>query len=294
MILRMRTCSFAILMTALAAIGLLASGPAQAQAYPERPIRLIVPFPAGGATDTMARLVAQGLQAKLGQNVVIENPGGAGGTIGTRQAAFAAADGYTLLITAATAPRQRAPLLYKLDYDPVKAVRSGRDRRHRPAGDGGRRHRLPINTVQELVAIRQGQSGQARTTARRSGSARISSWSCSRSRAGTDIVHVPYRGGAPMITDLLRRPNPDDGQRQVGAAAAYPGRQDARARRHRRRRAWPGCPGCRRWWRLGYLRCALRHACSAWWRRPARRPRSSTGSTAPSPMACDRRRAGEL
>src|SRR5438477_3649571 len=73
-----------------------------AQSYPERPIKLIVPFPAGGATDTSARLLTQALAARLGQTIVIENQGGAGGTIGARAVANASPDGYTLLMVAAT------------------------------------------------------------------------------------------------------------------------------------------------------------------------------------------------
>ena len=98
----------------------LATGAAHAQRYPDRPIKLVVPFPAGGATDTIARLVAQRLQASLGQAIVIENQGGAGGTIGTRQVARSVPDGYTLLMgSIGTFGSQ--PLLYRLDYDPYKA-----------------------------------------------------------------------------------------------------------------------------------------------------------------------------
>src|SRR5262249_57412581 len=95
-------------------------GAATAQAYPDRPIKLVVPFPAGGATDTSARLVAQRLQASLGQTIVIENQGGAGGTIGTRQVARAVPDGYTLLMgSIGTFGSQ--PLLYRLDHRPFNA-----------------------------------------------------------------------------------------------------------------------------------------------------------------------------
>src|SRR5215470_7696564 len=93
---------------------------AQAQTYPVKPIRLVVPFPAGGATDTTARLVAQRLQLGLGQTVVVENQGGAGGTIGARQVATATPDGYTIMM-GSVGTFGSHPLLYKLDYDPVKA-----------------------------------------------------------------------------------------------------------------------------------------------------------------------------
>src|SRR5437764_14741357 len=107
------------MLSTLLAIWLSAAAIAHAQSYPNRPIKLVVPFPAGGATDTSSRLVAQQMQARLGQTVVIENQGGAGGTIGTRQVAHAAPDGYTLLMgSIGTFGSQ--PLLYKLDYDPHK------------------------------------------------------------------------------------------------------------------------------------------------------------------------------
>src|SRR4051794_7703822 len=85
---------------------------AQAQTYPDKPIKLVVPFPAGGATDTTARLVAQSLQSGLGQTVVVENQGGAGGTIGSRQVAHAAGDGYTLLMVAVGNTFGSQPVLY--------------------------------------------------------------------------------------------------------------------------------------------------------------------------------------
>ena len=104
------------ILSAVAAIAITAgtAGHAFAQSYPDRTIKLVVPFPPGGATDTTARLVAQRLQLGLGQSVIIENQGGAGGTIGSKQVAGAAPDGYTLLMgTIGTFGSQ--PLLYKLD-----------------------------------------------------------------------------------------------------------------------------------------------------------------------------------
>src|SRR5215468_689362 len=98
----------------------LAHTQSRAQSYPVKPIKLVVPFPAGGATDTAARLVAQRLQLGLGQTVVIENQGGAGGSIGARQVATAAPDGYTLMMGSLSTFGTH-PVLYKLDYDPMKA-----------------------------------------------------------------------------------------------------------------------------------------------------------------------------
>src|SRR5262245_56584748 len=105
----------------LSAVLCLAAAAAAAQSYPVKPIRLVVPFPAGGPTDTAARLVGQALQARIGQTVGVENQGGAGGTIGARQVANAPADGYTLMMIAVANTFGTQPVLYKLDFDPMKA-----------------------------------------------------------------------------------------------------------------------------------------------------------------------------
>jgi tripartite-type tricarboxylate transporter receptor subunit TctC len=200
--IRMRLVSAAALMTGVLAAGLgaLPVGTVHAQTYPERSIRLIVPFPAGGATDTMARLVAQALQGKLGQNVVIENQGGAGGTIGARQAAFANPDGYTLLMVA-NSTFGTSPLLYKLDYDPVKAfvpvATAAIDRQVMVANPS-----VPVKTVQELVQYAKANPGKLNYGSA-IGIGPHFIMELFKIKTGTDIVHVPYRGGAPMITDLL-------------------------------------------------------------------------------------------
>ena len=105
----------------LSAVLMLATaGHAAAQQYPSKPIKLVVGFPAGGATDTTARLIASRMQAALGQTIVVENIGGAGGSIAAKQVAIAPADGYTLMMTS-TGSFGTMPRLYKLDYDPMKA-----------------------------------------------------------------------------------------------------------------------------------------------------------------------------
>src|SRR5215468_11059116 len=165
----------------------------RAQSYPERPIKLVVPFPAGGATDTTARLVAQGLQASLGQTIVVENQGGAGGTIGTRQVARAAADGYTLLMgSIGTFGSQ--PLLYKLDYDPHKAfvpvaitVVDKIVLVVRPS--------LPVKTIQELVREAKANPGKlSYGNAIGIGPQLVAE--LFKVKSGANIVHIPYRGGA--------------------------------------------------------------------------------------------------
>src|SRR5712692_2556009 len=116
------TVSVRVVLSAIVALALNAgmAGLVRAQGYPDRTIKLVVPFPAGGATDTTARLVAQRLQLGLGQSVIIENQGGAGGTIGSKQVAGAAPDGYTLLMGSIGTFGSQT-LLYKLDYDPHNA-----------------------------------------------------------------------------------------------------------------------------------------------------------------------------
>jgi tripartite-type tricarboxylate transporter receptor subunit TctC len=178
-----------------------AVGLAHAQSsYPDRPIKLVVPFPAGGATDTAARLVAQRLQIGLGQTVIIENQGGAGGTIGAKQVAAAAPDGYTLMM-GSVGTFGSHPVLYKLDYDPMKAfapvATAVIDKSVLVAGPA-----LKVKTIQELVQYAKANPGKLNYgNAIGIGPHFIAEMF--KIKAGVSIVHIPYRGGAPMITDLL-------------------------------------------------------------------------------------------
>ena len=188
------------LFAAVLASVLSAGTSAHAQSYPNRTIKLVVPFPAGGATDNAARLVAQRLQGSLGQSVIIENQGGAGGTIGTRQAAGAAPDGYTLLM-ASIGTFGSMPLLYKLDFDPQRAfapvATAVIDKSAlvvRPS--------LPVKTIGELVAYAKAHPGQL-TYGSAIGIGPHFIVELFKIRSGTDIVHIPYRGGAPMVADLV-------------------------------------------------------------------------------------------
>jgi tripartite-type tricarboxylate transporter receptor subunit TctC len=177
------------------------AGVALAQTYPQKPIKLVVPFPAGGATDTAARVVAQGLSSKLGHAVIIENQGGAGGTIGARQVASAVPDGYTLLMAGPSITLGIAPLIYKLDYDPREAFAPvasvAFDRVAMVVTPS-----LSINTVQELVQYAKANPGRLNYGSA-IGIVPHFIAEVFKRRTGTDIVHVPYRGGAPVIADLL-------------------------------------------------------------------------------------------
>ena len=152
---------------------------ARAQQYPLKPIKLVVGFPAGGATDTTARLIAQRMQASLGQTIVVENIGGAGGSIAAKQVVAAPADGYTLMMTTAN-QSGTMPQLYKLDYDPVKAfvpvATLVLDQNVLVVGPS-----WPVTTVQEMV--RRPRLPPANSiTAPPSVSGRISCSSCSSAR----------------------------------------------------------------------------------------------------------------
>src|SRR5262245_60661144 len=174
---------------------------ATAQVYPEKPIRLVAPFPAGGPTDTSARIVAQGLSARIGQPVVLENHAGAGGTIATRQVATANPDGYTLLMVAAANTFGTAPLLYKLDFDPIRAFTPVAtvvvDKQVMVANLA-----LPVKTVQDLVRHAQASPGQLNYGAA-IGIGPHFLMELFKRKTAIDIVHVPYRGSAPIISDLL-------------------------------------------------------------------------------------------
>jgi tripartite-type tricarboxylate transporter receptor subunit TctC len=188
------------LFAAIFASTLSASSAIHAQSYPNRTIKLLVPFPAGGATDNAARLVAQRLQADLGQSVIIENQGGAGGTIGTKQAAGAAPDGYTLLM-ASIGTFGSQPLLYKLDFDPQRAFTPVAtvviDKGALVIGPS-----LRVKTIGELVQYAKAHPGKL-TYGSSIGIGPHFIAELFKIRSGTDFVHIPYRGGAPVIADLI-------------------------------------------------------------------------------------------
>ncbi len=173
---------------------------AHAQPYPSKPIKLVVGFPAGGATDTTARLIAQRMQTTLGQTVVVENLGGAGGSIAAKQVAAAPADGYTLMMTT-TSAFGTMPQLYKLDYDPVKAFVPVAtlvvDKGVLVAGPS-----WPVTTVQEMVAQAKAAPGKFNYGSA-IGIGPHFVFELFKRKAAVDITHVPYRGGGPMITDLI-------------------------------------------------------------------------------------------
>ena len=172
----------------------------QAQAFPTKPIKLVVPFPPGGATDTTARLISQQLQMRLGQSVIIENQGGAGGSIGAKQVANATPDGHTLLMSSASTFGTH-PVLYRLDYDPLKAfapvATAVVDKLVLVAGPA-----LAVNNVHELVAYAKAHPGEL-NYGNAIGIGPHFTAEMFKIKSGANIQHIPYRGGAPMIADLV-------------------------------------------------------------------------------------------
>ncbi|MGO4764037.1 Bug family tripartite tricarboxylate transporter substrate binding protein [Cupriavidus sp. 2KB_3] len=170
--------------------------------YPTKPIRLIVPYPAGGLTDTLARQVADGLSKRLGQTVVVENKGGAGGIIGTDFVAKSAPDGYTLLMTIPGPITSNIALYKKLPYDPRTDLR--------PLSDIAMARTVltvnptvPAKTVKELLTYAQQSPGKLRMGSWGPGTLPHTIQAYMDKTYGVDILHVPYRGEGPLVTDLL-------------------------------------------------------------------------------------------
>lgn len=175
---------------------------ASAQTYPSRPIRLVVPFPAGGTTDILAREVGQRLTLSFGQSVVIDNRPGAGGNIGSDLVAKSAPDGYTLLMgtvgTHAINPSLYARMPYDnvKDFAPVILVASVPNVLEVTPS-------LPVNSVRELIKLAKEKPGQINFASSGSGTSIHLSGELFKTMAGVDMTHIPYKGSAPAITDLI-------------------------------------------------------------------------------------------
>ena len=175
---------------------------ALAQGYPSKPIHLIVPFPPGGPTDIVGRLVAQKLSEGFGQPVVVDNRPGAGGTVGSTAAAKAAADGYTLLY-GSTSTLAIAPSLYHdLAYDPRSAF-APISLVSRGAIIAAVNAQVPARTLQEFIALAKKTPGTLSYASAGSGTPPHLAAELFKSIAVVDLLHVPYKGGAPAINDLV-------------------------------------------------------------------------------------------
>ena len=182
-------------------LGLAPAAAAQTASWPTQPIRMVVAFPPGGATDVIGRLLAQGLTAELGQNVIVENRGGASGIIGSDSVAKATPDGYTLLF----APSSHATLseLYaSLPFDPVRDFT--------PIATVARTPYILVvhpgvsaENVQELLAIARAHPGEIAYASTGMGTAQHLAGEVLRRTASVDILHVPYRGSGAVRSDLL-------------------------------------------------------------------------------------------
>jgi tripartite-type tricarboxylate transporter receptor subunit TctC len=174
---------------------------AAAQHYPNRPIRLVVPFPAGGPNDIIGRLVAQKLGDTLGQQMVVDNRAGAGGNIGTDLVAKSPADGYTLL-SGGMGSLIMNPIIDKVPYDtlrdfaPVILMASAPNVLVTHPS-------LPVRDVKGLIALARAHPGQLNYGSGGVGSTPHLSGALFNSMTGVNIVHIPYKGNAPAITDLL-------------------------------------------------------------------------------------------
>jgi tripartite-type tricarboxylate transporter receptor subunit TctC len=197
----MQVLSRRIAWLALAAAAWAAPWHAQAQAYPEHPVRFVVPYPPGGGTDVIARIVQGKLQTALGQNIVIDNKGGAGGSVGTDIVAKAQPDGYTVLFTLNS--HTVNPAIYaKLPFDTLKDFE--------PVGTVASLPQIlvahpqfPANNVAELIALAKAKPGTLAYASVGVGSPGHLAGELFKLRTGTQLTHVPYRGGGPAVTDVM-------------------------------------------------------------------------------------------
>ena len=188
--------------TFAALVLLLVAGTCAAQSYPTKPIRFIVPFPVGGVADVFARVIGQKLNDAWGQPVVVENRAGAGGNIGAEAVAKAPPDGYMLVMGSIGTHAVNVSLFKKMPYDPVKDFA--------PVAlvleaDGllVLHPSVPANTVRELIALAKARPGQIAYASAGNGTAGHLAGELFKSMAQVDMVHVPYKGNVPAITDLM-------------------------------------------------------------------------------------------
>jgi tripartite-type tricarboxylate transporter receptor subunit TctC len=175
---------------------------AQAQSWPAKPIRLIVPFPPGGGNDTIARAVGTELAKPLGQQIVIDNRAGAGGTIGADLAAHSPPDGYTLFLAGVASHGINPVLNPKLPYDPVRDFAPVSLLASAPLIVVVHPS-LPVKSIKDLIALAKARPGALNFASNGSGGSSHMAGEMFNAMAGVKIVHVPYRGLAPALTDLL-------------------------------------------------------------------------------------------
>ncbi len=190
------------LTSALTALALLVSSQTALAVYPERPLRLIVPFPAGGAADMMARGLAQKMSDQLGRQVVIDNRGGAGGTIAAEAVIEAPPDGYTLLFATMGTLAINPSIYPKLPYDPLKDFEYV-SLTHTTPRVLVVHPSIPATSIKELIALAKEKPGTLTYGSAGNGSSSHLSGALFASLSGVQMLHVPYKGSAPLLNDLL-------------------------------------------------------------------------------------------
>ncbi|HET9641991.1 MAG TPA: tripartite tricarboxylate transporter substrate binding protein [Burkholderiaceae bacterium] len=191
-----------ILALALACLPLASALEAAAQEYPTKPIKIVVPYTPGGTTDNLARLCAQGLAEAWGQQVIVDNRPGASGSIGAKVVADAAPDGYTLLLATSTQLATNVALYPNLSYQPLRDFA--------PVGLLVKGYNVlvvhpsvPAKSVNELIALAKARPGQLNFATSGNGTSQHLSAELFKTMAGVNMVHIPYKGSAPALVDLL-------------------------------------------------------------------------------------------
>ncbi|WP_447988759.1 Bug family tripartite tricarboxylate transporter substrate binding protein [Achromobacter spanius] len=188
---------------AAATLALSLTGTATAQgSYPDHPVRLIVPFPPGGTSDVVGRIFAEALGKQLGQTVVVENRGGAGGTVGTRAVASAAPDGYTLLLGTSSTNGTNSAVYKNLSYDAVKDF-TPVTQIIRVPGVIVVNKNFPAKDYAQFFALVKGAPGKYSYASSGNGGATHMAMEYYKSLSGLDMMHVPYRGTGPALNDVI-------------------------------------------------------------------------------------------
>ncbi|MCD2513224.1 Bug family tripartite tricarboxylate transporter substrate binding protein [Comamonas endophytica] len=209
-------------------------------AYPSKPVRLIVPYPAGGTTDIIARLTANQLTERLKQPFVVENRAGASGAIGAQAVAQAAPDGYTLVMGTASSHGINSAVQKNLPYDAVKDFAPVTVVASTPNIIIANNN-VPVKTLADLLKLAKAQPGRINFGSTSAGGSPHMSAELLKMMTGTDMMHVPYKGAAPMLADLL------GGQVQIGfdnlpSSIAFVKSGKVRALAVTTAQRWPGAP----------------------------------------------------
>ena len=191
-----------LLAAVAAALSLLAPFAAFAQAYPAKPVRVVIPWPPGGSNDIVGRMVLQKLAESTGQQFVVDNRAGASGVVGSELVAKAPADGYTIMVHSTTHMGNAHLYGAKLNYDTLKDF-TGVGLLSAQPGVLTAHPSLPVKTTKEFIALAKSRPGQILYSSSGNGSAPHLQMALLISMAGLKLVHVPYKGGAPQVTALV-------------------------------------------------------------------------------------------